>query len=126
MSGNYPLFPDMPDAAKEEAQALIDQFKVALRKAADDVFSTMYVDVVSCIESDSWTNFRNKLMDGFRDYGNRKLQGGYDFKEIRQQIYREFRDDIIADLDQDNLARIAELEKQNSEMQERLDWWARR
>lgn len=112
MSDNYPLFPDLPAPAAAEAVALIERFKTELRKVAENTISDLYVDVLPHIESDAWTNFRNALMDGFRNYGNRKIQGEYDFREIRQAILREHRAEIIADLDQDNLARIAELERE--------------
>lgn len=112
MSDNYPLFPDLPEPAAVEAVALIERFKAELRKVAENAIGDLYVDVLPHIESDAWTNFRNALMDGFRNYGNRKIQGEYDFREIRQAILREHRAEIIADLDQDNLARIATLEKE--------------
>lgn len=111
MMRDYPLYPELPDPGAEEAQALIDKFKEQMRKVADEVLGEVYVNIVPHIESDSWTNYRNAMMDGFRNYNNRKVQGQHEFKEIRQEIYKEFRDDIIKDLDQDNLDRIKELEE---------------
>ena len=112
MSDEYPLFPDLPEPAAAEAVALIERFKAELRKAAENTISDLYVDVLPHIESDAWINFRNALMDGFRNYNNKKIQGEYDFREIRQAILREHRAEIIADLDQDNLAKIATLERE--------------
>ena len=107
----YPLFPKLSEAGQEEAQQLIDSFKTALKKATEEVISNLYCDVIFYIESDAWTNFRNELMSGLRNYANRRIQGEYDFKQIRQQIFEDFKDEIIKDLDQDNLEKIKELEK---------------
>ena len=108
----YPLFPILSEDGEREAQQLVDHFKAQLIKAAETAIGDLYCDIAVHIETDSWTNYRNKLMQGFRDYGNRLVQNEFDFKEIRQQIYKEFRDDIIKDLDQDNLERIKTLEEE--------------
>ena len=105
----YPLYPKLSEAGQQEAQQLIDSFKTALKTAAEEVISNLYCDVIFYIESDSWANFRNELMDGLRNYANRRVQGEYDFKQIRQQIFEDFKDEIIKDLDQDNLEKIKEL-----------------
>jgi hypothetical protein len=118
----YPLYPELSRAGAEEAQQLVERFKEQMKKAADEAISDLYCDIAVHIESDSWTNYRNKLMDGFKDYNNRLVQGEFDFKDIRQQIYKEFREDIIKDLDQDNLKRIADLETEV----ERLRRWVSR
>ena len=119
---NFPLFPNLPEDGAKEAQALIDEFKKRLTAAAEEVIGTLYCDVMPHIESDSWTNFRNHLMDGLRNYGNRKIQGEYDFKGIRQAILREFRDEIIADLNQDMIAEIADLKKK---LEDAMTWRGR-
>ncbi len=108
----YPFYPKLPEAGKEEAQLIIDGFKKKLVEAAEEAISNLYCDIVVHIESDSWTNYRNDMMEGFKDYNNRKVQGQHDFKAIRQQIYKDFRSDIIKDLDQDNLEKIKGLEEQ--------------
>ena len=120
MKNEYPfhLFPELPEAGQEEAQKLIDKFKEALKKAADEVISDLYCGIVPYIESDSWTNFRNQLMYGFRDYKNRKIQSEYDFKKIREQIFKEYRDDLIKDLDQDMVKEIESLKKTIESLQE--------
>jgi hypothetical protein len=114
----YPLYPELSEEGCQEAQILIDRFKNQLKKAADEIIGDLYVDVPAYIESDSWTNFRNTLMAGFKNYGNRKIQGDYDFKEIRAQIYKDFREEIIEDLNQDNLKKIEELEKEVARLRE--------
>jgi len=108
----YPLYPELPDAGKEEAQALIDGFKKKLVDAAQEAIGILYTDVVVHIESDSWMNYRNEMMEGFKDYNNRKVQGEFDFKAIRKQIYKDFRADIINDLNQDMVDEIQALKTQ--------------
>lgn len=114
----YPLYPELKEAGQEEAQALVDKFKEQLKEAANEAIGNLYCEVATHIESDSWTNFRNQIMEGFKNYDNRKIQGEYDFKKIREEIYKEFRDDIISDLNQDMVKEIESLKKQIEQMNE--------
>ena len=111
MKDEYPLYPELPEAGKDEAQALVDAFKGKLKAAADEAIGDLYCDVATFIENDSWGNFRNKIMDGFTNYGNRKLQADYDFNRIRQAIFKEYREEIIEDLNQDMVEEIEGLKK---------------
>ena len=106
MSEQYPLYPELTEEGKQEAVALIESFKVAVSRAAEEVIGNLYADILPYIETDSWTNYRNELMDGLRNYNNRKIQAQYDFKKIRQAILEEHREDIIADLNQDMVEEI--------------------
>jgi hypothetical protein len=119
MSEKYPLYPELSENGEIEAQLLIDRFKEKIRKIlhdeVDEILGEIYCDVAFYIKSDSWSNFRNELMDGLSDYSNRRIQGEYDFKQIRQKIYEENREDIVKDLDQDNLEEIEKLK-------ERIKW----
>lgn len=111
MSEEYPLFPTLPEEGQREAQSLIDRFKDELKKVCDNTLSELYTDVACYIESDSWSNYRNQLLDGFRNYNNRKIQGEHDFAKIRAEIYKQFRSELITDLNQDLLAEIDELKE---------------
>ena len=111
----FPLYPPLSEPGAEEAQVLMDTFKAAMVKAAENVLHKMYSDVATHIESDSWTNFRNDVMDGFRDYKN-KIHAEYDFKEIRQQILKHHREEIIADLNQDLVEEVEDLKDQINQM----------
>ncbi len=115
----FPLFPDLAPGGAEEAQALVDAFKVKLTKAAEEAISNLYVDITPHIESSAWTNFRHDILSGIKNYRNREIQSPYDFKEVRQAILRLHREEIVKDLNQDMLERIAELEKQLDEYRER-------
>lgn len=121
MSEDFPLFPELSADGEKEALLLLEKFKEKLKRVADEAIGDLYVDMSCYIESDAWTNFRVKLMDGLRNYDNRKIQSMHDFKEIRKQIYKEFRDEIIEDLDQDNVEKIEELEEQVKRLKEMLN-----
>lgn len=121
MSELYPLFPRLSEEGALEAEKIVERFKDKFKRAAEECLGEIYCDIPAYIESDAWTNFRNDLMAGFRNYGNHKLQADYDFKAIRQQIYVDFRDDIIKDLDQDNLEKIKNLEEEVKRLREILD-----
>jgi len=112
MENEFPLFPELSKEAANEAQELINNFKKQLIVAADEAIGNLYCDILPYIESDSWTNFRNDLMDGFKNYNNKKIQSASDFKEIRQAILANHREDIINDLNQDMLKEIADLKQQ--------------
>lgn len=118
MSDQFPLYPELSEAGQQEAQALVDKFKVQLKKVTEDVLGSLYCDVVTYIESDSWTNFRKDLLDGLRNYGNRKLMADYDFKKIREEIYKDFKDEIIKDMNRDNILKIEELKREIGKLRE--------
>jgi hypothetical protein len=90
--------------------------------AAEDVLRDLYCDVAVFIESDSWTNFRTKLMAGFKNYNNGKIQADYDFAEIRKQIYKEFKEDIIKDLNQDMVKEIEVLKARNDNLIKQISY----
>ncbi len=120
MSDQFPLYPDLPEDGEKQAQSLVNAFKSELIKAAEEAIGTLYCDVAMHIESDSWGNYRIELMDGLKNYANRKIQGEHDFKEIRQSIYREFRDEIIVDLNQDLVEENKDLKLQIDSLQNML------
>lgn len=112
------LYPELPEEGKKEAEALVGWFKEKLKKAAEEVLSDFYCDTLLYIETDSWANFRNKLMDGLQDYHNNKIHAVYDFKKIRQAILKEHREEIINDLNQDLVEEVADLKKQLEDMRD--------
>lgn len=121
MKTEYPLFPELSEEGNKEAIKFIESFKAKLAKSANDIIETtmseVYCDIMPHIESDSWMNFRNDLMDGFKNYNNRKIQGDYNFALIRKQIFKDFHDEIIKDLDKDNIAEIKKLNKRIEELE---------
>ncbi len=121
MSEKFPLYPELSEEGARQAQVLIDRFKVKMKDAAEEILGNLYSDIVPHIGSDSWTNYRNDLMDGLRNYNNRLVQGEYDFKRIREQIFSEFRAEIIKDLDHDNLKKIEDLQKEIGRLRDMLD-----
>lgn len=112
MSKHYPLFPELPEEAQQQAADLVERFKKAAMKALEESMATFYSETLEYIESDSWFNFRDQIMEGFKNYNNRKIQNAYDFDTIRKEIYKQFRDELIVDLNQDLLKKIEQLERE--------------
>ena len=116
MSENYPLYPTLTEQGETEAQQIMDAFKERFKDAAsgiiNDIMGDIYCDVVPHIGSDSWTNYCNHIMSGFRGYktecGNHAIQ----FKELRQAIYKNNKEEIVRDLNQDLVEQVEKLEKQ--------------
>lgn len=108
----YPMYPGLSEAGAEEAQTLIEAFADKIKKAANETIGDLYTDIMPFIESDSWTNFRNKIVDGMRDYPNAKVHAIYDFKNIRRKMFEEFREEIIADIQADIVSENNELKEQ--------------
>ncbi len=121
IKNEFPLYPELSEQGNIEAVKLIEKFKKDLVKAADEAIGDLYCEIIPHIESDSWSNFRNNLMDGFKNYDNRLLQSPRDFKEIRQQIFNDFKADIIPDLNQD---LVEENERLKADI-ERMEEWER-
>lgn len=112
----YPLYPDLPESARKEAFELLEKFKRELSKAAEQTISNFYCDILPFIETDAWTNFRNALLDGLCDYNNRH-DSQYAFQKIRQAIYKEYRDEIIVDLNQDLVQENERLKQRVEDLQ---------
>ncbi len=121
----YPLYPELSEEGKKEAQLLVDSFKNKLVEIANEAIGNLYCDVASDIESDSWHNFRNQIMDGYKNYENRKIQSRWDFKTIRSEIFKEFKSDIIVDLNQDIYEENQSLKKEIDELQKTIQSYGR-
>lgn len=111
------LYPELTENGKEEAQQVINAFKEKMSKVADGCISDFYCDVSHYIESDHWTNFRTSILHGLCNYKN-AASNEYDFKRIRQAIYKEHKEQIDKDLNQDLLSEIDELKRQIQFMHE--------
>ena len=115
MSSENEFYPDLTEYGAAEAQALIDSFKLVIKeiitKAVDDVMVDIYTDITQHIGSDSWTNYRNQIVNGFRGYGTRSAGSHLDFAELRKSIYKEHKERIDKDLNQDLLKEIEYLKR---------------
>jgi hypothetical protein len=120
MGDEYPLYPTLTEQGEIEAQKIMDSFKPRLKSLMDDVMGELYCDVAHYIESDAWTNYRNKIMAGFENYGSGKPNHEYEYKQLRQAIYRNHKDEIIEDLNQDLVEENERLKKQNEELIETI------
>lgn len=120
MSKDYPLYPELTEQGKIEAQRIMDSFKPKLSKLMDEVMGDLYADVSYYVESDHWSNYRNELMDGFKGYKKGRNAYPYDFKELRQAIYENNKEEIVKDLNQDLLKEIEDLEKENERLRDAI------
>jgi len=106
---NDEMYPDLPEQAKKEYQELIDNAKDKIKEVAEKAISDLYCDVGTHIETDSWTNFRNTLINGIKGYPSYLK---HDFKKIREEIFKENREEIIKDLNQDLVDEVESLKAQ--------------
>lgn len=120
MSNEYPLYPELTEQGQKEAQRIMDSFKHKLAKLMEEVMADLYTDVSYYIESDHWTNYRNALMDGFKGYTGGKPNHEYDYKELRQAIYRNHKDEIVKDLNQDLVEENEKLMERVEKLQQQL------
>ena len=112
MNEEYPLYPELSAQGKEEAQKIMDSFKPKIKSMIESIMDELYTDVSYYVESDHWTNYRNAIMDGFRNYGSGKPNHEYDYKELRMAIYRNHREEIVNDLNQDLVKENEDLKAQ--------------
>lgn len=120
MSEEFPLYPELTEQGKEEAQKVMDSFKPKLLAMMKEVMGELYTDVSYYIESDHWTNYRNALMDGFKGYGGGKPNHAYDYKELRRAIYANHKEEIVKDLNQDLVEENENLKEQIERLHEQL------
>ena len=102
------IYPELNEKGKIEYQKLIDNFKLKMNEICESTMSELYCDVGTHIESDSWTNFRNGIIDGLKGYPTHLK---HNFKEIRDLIFKENKEEIIKDIKEDFLEEIDSLKK---------------
>ena len=121
MNEEYPLYPKLAEQGKIEAQAIMDSFKLVIKKAIEDIVDEFlvkcYTDVSYYVESDHWSNYRNALMDGFQGYGRGTKNHEYDFKDLRKAIYSKNKEEIVKDLNQDLIKEVKDLKQEISDLQ---------
>jgi len=119
----YTLFPELTEQGKQEAQDLMIKFEQKLKEKTvevmKDITNDFYCDILNEVESDHWTNYRTKLLEGLCNYNNRTKYGKHDFDRIRKAIYENHKDEIIKDLNQDLLVEIEDLKRQLKRAYER-------
>lgn len=121
MSENYPLYPRLSEEGVKEFEAVIEQFKKKMVRVAEEAIGDLYTDLSMHIESDHWTNYRNKIVAGFRRYDCGQADRRINFRELREAVYREHRDELIADLNQDLVDENERLKRQLREARDELE-----
>jgi hypothetical protein len=105
----------LSERGAEEAQAVIDdlksQAKEALGKIVEDVIGEAYTNVSTWIDSDSWHNHRQNVVESVCGHGSRSGLTETENRKIREAILEHHRDELIHDLNQDALAEIKSLKQ---------------
>jgi len=120
----HELYPELTEQGKREAQLLMNRFEKELKDKATDIIKSIttdfYCGVLNEIESDHWTNYRTKILQGLCNYQNKEINVSYDFDRIRMSIYKNHKEDIVKDLNQDLLKEIDELKEQLKKAYQRI------
>jgi len=115
MKNEFPLYPELTESGKAEAQQLMTRFEKDLNTficdKVNEIKSEFYCKILPHIESDSWQNFRNYLINGICNYDN-KQHSKSDFDRIRRSILVNHREDLVKDLNQDLIKEIERLKKE--------------
>jgi len=122
MSKEYPLYPELTEEGKLEAQRIMDSFKPRIKSLIEELMRDLYTDVVYYVESDSWTNYRNDLINGFRDYAQNSEKNKCEFKELRKAIYNNNKEEIDRDLNADLVKEVEDLKKTIERLQEQRNY----
>jgi hypothetical protein len=112
---NDPLYPTLSPEGEAEAQLIMDKFKERMKKIANEALGELYTNVPDWICTDSWTNYRNTMLEGFQGYKQYSEAHPYDFAKLRKTIYEHNKEEIIKDLNQD-------LVKENEDLKEQIRW----
>ena len=101
-------------------EELSERLRKELQGTIDEAFSTVIAEYMPFVGSDLYANLLTQYGDWLtRDYSRVGAEfGKYTAKELRQRILRDHKDELVADLNQDNLKRIEELESQLAREQE--------
>jgi hypothetical protein len=101
-------WPQMTEEQLSLCERLIEKFKGQLKSAAEDALSTVYVDVMPHIESDTFLNFKSQAMSVIRGYATKDAltAGDYSGQHIRAKIFEEHKNELVELINQDHLATI--------------------
>lgn len=114
---------DLESKFNQAQQELIDQFKEKIKRAAADVISSMYVDVIIHAANDAQTNYYNHLRKEFKASFIKEISEDYGIyswaHEIRMELLKNnravLRNKIIEDLE----AKVERLQQEIKQMHER-------
>ena len=93
---------------QESVEDVLLKFKNDVIRVQTDAISTLYCELLPYFEDDLISNMRIQMI---QDLKYSELKHSRDFKDIRAKIFKEHRDEIVNDLNQDNILKIEELQK---------------
>jgi len=120
MSKDFPLYPELTQEGKDEAQRIMDSFKPKILALVEEVMQNLYCDVSMHVESDHWINYRTQILQGLSSYKENNKKHGIAFDELRKYIYESNKEQIIKDLNQDLVEENLKLKSENESLFEKL------
>lgn len=121
---SFPLYPGLTEQGLKEYEESIKKAIASIRKKIDEEIGQVLEDMtegfVEYAETNSWNTMRQRFMYGMTNYKAGKKQSPHSFKEIRKQMLKEDREEIINDLNQDLIEKVAELEKRNKDLLDQI------
>lgn len=104
-----------PEKLAEDTEDALDNFKISMKKIADECLSKLYCDILPHIETDAWTNYRTVLRVELENEAKYSYFKDPWAKILRRTIFIENRDELVQLLNKDLLDRIKSLEDQVNE-----------
>ncbi len=105
-------YPELNKEGQDAAQEAIDRVREGMKKAClnviEEEISYIYTDIAKYVESDSWDNFRQSVIQFVSGYTG---LSEYESRPIRNRILMENRDQLILDLNQDLIRKNKDLEE---------------
>ena len=105
---------DLSEKGMAEFEAYIEIAKSKIKKSCDEALSDIYTNLPEWIESDSWLNFRNKIINSLMDYSN---LNEWDQRKIRESILKNHYNQVVSELNKDLLSEIEILKSRISIME---------
>lgn len=103
---------ELSQKAIEEFESVLTNFKQRMTKEAERAISDLYCDLPKYIETDAWLNYRQHLQRELEVNVKDTIKDESIWaRRVRHMIFVEHREELIKALDQDHLAKIAELEQ---------------
>jgi hypothetical protein len=94
-----------------EVEKVISGIKEQIVKQVKDAIGDIYVDIHDHISTDTWMNYRQQIRLAMKgDIVKDTLTNEY-AKDIREQIFKEHKDELIGMINKDMQRKIQDLER---------------
>jgi hypothetical protein len=111
------MLPKVGEEERTTEERLVAEFADKLKKLTYEIMGQLETDYLPYIETNLIFNERQEIAkaiaDKWRGPHNRYVLNDHEAKQIRARILEEHRNEIITELNQDSLAEIERLKKDN-------------